>query len=159
MNCINDQQLFNFINNELPSEEHEHIEFHLENCSDCKAAYNLKLEEVNWLKASINEFAFPVNQIPEFKFPKEKQTKTTLNINLFLLKLSIAATILILISFSILYLNQKKQVNTDLQLLQIEQEMLITDMNAAWHNREIIFISTNTETGKTEVFLSSELDN
>lgn len=158
MKCINDQQLFDFINNELPLEEHEHIEFHLGTCKDCREAYSLKLEEVKWVKNSIHEFAFPINQIPEFIFPKEKQTKKTLNISPILLKLSIAATIIILISISILFLDQKKQNKIELQRIQIEQEMLITDMNEAWNERELIITKTDQKTGKSEIFLSSDTE-
>jgi len=157
MNCINDQQLFDFINNELPSEEHEHLEFHLNNCSDCREVYNLKQEEINWLKGSMKDFSFPLDEIPKFIFPEENKTHKNRRLTSMIVRLGIAATILILISISILFLDQKKRNNIELQRIQIEQEMLITDMNEAWHERELIITQTDPKTGKSEVFLSSEI--
>ena len=157
MNCPNEQQIFDFINNELPINKYHYIELHLKNCVECKKIFDQKDEEINILIDSFTDFDRTAIEIPEFVFPVKNKAQKTRRITSLIVRLGIAATILFLISFSILFLNQKKQNNIELQRIQIEQEMLITDMNEAWHERELIITQTDPETGKAEVFLSSEI--
>jgi len=158
MNCPNEQQIFDFINNELPVNEYHYIELHLKNCEGCKKIFDQNAEEINILIDSFTDFDNTAIEIPEFVFPVENKTQKTSRITSLIVRLGIAATILILISFSILILNQKKQNNIELQRIQIEQEMLITDLNEAWHERELIITQTDQETGKSEIFLSSDIE-
>lgn len=158
MKCYNDDQIFDFINKELPEDDLNLIEKHIQECSICNEIYNQKLEEINSLTTCFQELDHSVIHIPEFVFPNQEQEKKSLQIKPLIIKLSIAATLLIFISISILLLNQKKKNNFELQLVQMQAEILISDMNESWHNRDLIFTQTNTETGKTNVFLSSEIE-
>ena len=158
MNCLDKQQIFDFINNEVIDNDRRIFEHHIGNCPSCKKLYDEVAEEVTFIKNSIDEFAIPKIQVPEFSFSEQAPQVKTKRIFPLILKISIAASLLILISLSILLLNQKKQDNLDLQILQFDQEMQITDMNEAWHNREIIFTEMNTRTGDSESYLSTDIE-
>lgn len=159
MNCPNEQQIFDFINHELQANEYQYVKLHIKDCAGCKKIFEQKAEEINILVDSFTNLDKTVFEIPEFIFPEENKIRKNRRTTSLIVRLGIAATIIILISFSILFLNQKKQNNIELQRIQIEQEMLITDMNEAWHERELIITQTDQETGKSEIFLSSDLEN
>lgn len=159
MSCYNKYQLFDFINKELPEEELRLIKKHLQKCSSCKDIYNQKIEEIKLVLTCDHEFKNSTVHIPEFIFPEPVQSRSSNRVKSLIIRLSIAATILMLISFSILFLTPEKKNNFELELAQLQEEMLISDMNEAWNNQDLIFTQINTVTGETEVFLSSEIDN
>jgi len=153
MNCYNEQQIFDFINKELPDSDLRFIENHLQKCSICKDLYEEKLEEINSLVTSIHDFNKSAIYIPEFIFPKKPQFKRDYRFKPLLI-MSIAASIIFIISISILLNSTKNTPPFDLELIQMEQDNVISDMNESWHNRDLIFTQFDEETGKTEVFLN-----
>ncbi len=159
MQCLSNEQLLNYINMEIPDRELKIIQDHIKSCVNCNNQYGQLLKQIHLVKESVSLLDPAPISIPEFIFPEQEKSKNSLRIKPLIIRLSIAATILILISFSILLINQKKQRNIEMQLLQMQQEILISDMNEAWHNRDLIFTQFNAETGETEVFLSSKIDN
>lgn len=157
MSCYNENQLFDYINKETSADDYSLIKEHLNECVYCNYIYKNKLKEINSLKECLHEFDQQSIHIPEFKFPEKSEIRAPKRISPLIIKWSIAASLLFLISISIILNSTKKSALIDLEYIQMKESNIIYNMNDSWHNQDLIFTETNTETGITKVFLSSEI--
>jgi hypothetical protein len=142
MNCLNEIEIQQYLDYELPEEIMNEVEQHLKLCSTCKETYSQSLESKSQVFAFLDEFAsFDLpRQIPVFKLGSKKR-----GLKKIIVITSIAASIILFIGFGIKinYQNttQKQINNITKATYEITRN---TDPNKMLHDKQVIEVTTNS---------------
>lgn len=156
MQCLSNEHLLNFFNQELSQVEYDNVLGHIQSCDKCAIKYQNYQKEIIGIKKYISLLSPPEIDIPEFTRIRPHQTKTIHWYNSRLIRIGIAASIIIL--FGLLFLQKNNKQDSNLNYSQFENELITTDLNTAWHERQFIINITDEENNTIESYLISKDD-
>lgn len=155
MNCLNNETIQAFLDNELTPEQKFDAQTHINSCSLCKANvanYKKELQQIaSLLNSNISDHQDIT--IPEFIAPKPKKRKPVSRILVF----AAAAVIVTIIGISTIIKHQneteKKRQMLAMQNWEILQQ---TSMNEQWQERMVTITITDKDGNIVEQFITSE---
>jgi len=141
-NCLTDNTIQLYSDNELPENERIMVEQHLEQCPGCSLKVQKHTEWINHFKLAMGKPSGINTGIPDLR-----TTNTLMTKNFVMPLLKIAAAIILILGgyFIVQYNNIKTYQPTASDLLLWEETVSGDDANYKWHNRNVSILFLNKE--------------
>ena len=110
MNCLNEEQIQHYLDDESSKEEKEAIRQHLETCLRCKGELEQQRLRILDVKQSLDLLVTEQPVIPEFRPPVKKYRHRKM-ITKYMLPLAVAASLLLIVLLRSFFESEKPAVN------------------------------------------------
>ncbi len=156
MQCLSNEQILNYINQELTQAEHDEFQNHIYTCDKCDTKRHKYQQEISAIKESISLLDPPDGEVPELAFSQHRSSQIKMKnwYNSNMIKIGIAASMIILFGLLFLQKNNKQKFRTDYS--QIGTELITTDLNTAWHEQQLIISITDEKNKVIDCYLISK---
>jgi len=122
MNCMHEEQIQQYLDNEYGAQEMEAIGQHLEKCSICRGALAQQRSRVLVVKQSLDLLVTQQPAIPEFT-PQEKTYPKRKITTKFLLPLAVAASLLLIVLLRPFFESDKQTANGQSAQFVVSEEL------------------------------------
>ena len=168
MNCLTDDILMQYLDNELPAKLTKNAKAHLLGCENCRARLDRLTEQVARVAGMMDQLNPPVVDVPAFVPPQQNaqpavsyrpawsQLVSPFGLPLWWRRTAVAAVVAVALAILGLSLNQSRETEMQTSLVSPEpRHLLNTDANSLWRDRQLIITVTNESDGTCQRIVSS----
>jgi len=154
MNCLSNNKIQEYIDNELDASELSLVSNHINSCEECKKLHFELLADISFVNDALSVFKTEPKNIPSIEKYSDIKKVSVFRMPIFL-KVS-AAVLFIAISISIiLAYYQKPEIINENEMMYYSL-MNDSDPNEQWHDNQMLITISNK---KNEIVFSFLMDN
>lgn len=154
MNCLNRNEIQEYIDNEIRDSESMLVSDHINSCAGCKKQYLELLEDIKFIKETLDVFEIEPKYIPSIENYMYTQKTKRYGIPIFLKTAAAILIIAISISISLTYFQQPEKFTEN--EMMFNNFMNSSDPNEQWRDNQMLITISND---KNEIVFSFLMDN